>query len=83
MIIIMFYQHSMLLLRCTCDRQKTSSDPNDTHYGWAFGNADHSGVTPATGVGSIVVDGADPDPSEGFNTIRDVYEAVNDTNGKH
>jgi hypothetical protein len=71
----------LLLLICICIRQKTSSDPADTHYGWAFGNAEHSGVTPATGVGSIKVDGADPDTLEGFKTVRDIYEAVDDTNG--
>jgi hypothetical protein len=38
-------------------------------------------VTPATGVGSIKVDGADPDTLEGFKTVRDIYEAVDDTNG--
>lgn len=57
-------------------------DPSDTHTGWTFVSKPDDAFIPPSGFGSIVVSGAEPDPNEGFKYVRDIYDAVNDTNGE-
>ena len=69
--------------------QKTSDDPLDEHHGWVFGDSENNSGKPLVntiGLGGpfpAAYPGNDPDPILGAKSIREVYEKVNDTDGKY
>jgi glutathionyl-hydroquinone reductase len=67
--------------------QKTSSDPNDAHYGWVFGDPNSTQKwTNSKGLGGPFppyYPGNDPDPNIGATTIRDLYQRAGDTHGRY
>eukprot|EP01006_Ploeotia_vitrea_P054626 TRINITY_DN67909_c4_g1_i1.p1 TRINITY_DN67909_c4_g1~~TRINITY_DN67909_c4_g1_i1.p1 ORF type:complete len:387 (-),score=17.69 TRINITY_DN67909_c4_g1_i1:485-1552(-) len=58
-------------------------DPEDGHTGWVFRNANDPPLSSLKGHGSFNCDGCIPDMLNCFKTVRDLYEASNDTNGKY
>ncbi|KAL7581208.1 hypothetical protein ACA910_005991 [Epithemia clementina (nom. ined.)] len=69
--------------------QKTRPE-KDTHAGWIFGDASgagkHAALTNSEGNGgpfSSHFQDTEPDPFTGSNTIREVYESVDDKDGKY
>ena len=66
--------------------QKTRpEDESDGHAGWVFGNADGKALTNTEGFGSFppAFEGNEPDPIFNAKSIRDIYDAVGDTDGKY
>eukprot|EP01006_Ploeotia_vitrea_P054628 TRINITY_DN67909_c4_g3_i1.p1 TRINITY_DN67909_c4_g3~~TRINITY_DN67909_c4_g3_i1.p1 ORF type:complete len:366 (-),score=19.28 TRINITY_DN67909_c4_g3_i1:177-1223(-) len=64
--------------------QRTRPDDNeDTHTGWVFANPDDPPLKSVGGHGSFDCSGCIPDTNNHFKTIRDLYEASRDTNGKY
>ena len=57
----------------------------DVHCGWWFhdSSSTHDVVKNSNGYGEIVIDDCQPDPINGVQTIRDLYELSQDTHGKY
>ena len=65
-------------------RRSRPNDPNDQHCGWFFHDSStREPVASATGHGAFVIEGCTPDPVNNCNFVRDLYDLVNDTNGKY
>jgi len=62
--------------------QKTKPEV-DNHAGWVFRKEGDKPLSSHTGNGSFPCEGVIPDTVNGFNTIRDLYEASNDKCGKY
>ena len=56
------------------------NDPDDSHRGWVFATG---ALTPPSGHGSIDVPGVTGDTINGVESVRDLYDMSNDTNGKY
>eukprot|EP01061_Rhynchopus_euleeides_P013818 TRINITY_DN239_c0_g1_i1.p1 TRINITY_DN239_c0_g1~~TRINITY_DN239_c0_g1_i1.p1 ORF type:complete len:359 (+),score=136.42 TRINITY_DN239_c0_g1_i1:93-1079(+) len=64
--------------------QKTRpEDPSETHCGWVFRDPSEGPLTNTVGFGTVSSEGATPDHVLGKRTIRQIYEASNDTHGKY
>lgn len=64
--------------------QRTRPDnPEDEHTGWTFASPDDPPFSSSTGFGSFDCRDCIPDPNVGAKSIRDLYDKVDDTNGKY
>jgi putative glutathione S-transferase len=66
--------------------QRTSTDPEDKHVGWIFGDPTGKPLVNNMGAGGpfpACYPGNEPDPILGAKSIREVYERANDVNGKY
>ena len=57
----------------------------DNHVGWVFGSKDETKppLTSTKGIGSFPMNWGDEDPIYQSFSVRDLYERVDDTNGKY
>ncbi|EFN57383.1 hypothetical protein CHLNCDRAFT_142785 [Chlorella variabilis] len=62
--------------------QRTRPD-QDEHCGWAFASPDGPPLSSSTGHGSFTCEGCIPDPINGAQFVRDLYEKSSDTSGKY
>lgn len=60
--------------------QRTRPD-QDEHCGWAFASPDGPPLSSSTGHGSFTCEGCIPDPINGAQFVRDLYEKSSDTSG--
>jgi putative glutathione S-transferase len=68
-----------------CWRLTQPNDPNDKHRGWVFGDPGGEPFTNTIGRGGpfpAAYPGNEPDPVYDAYSIRQIYEAANDTSGK-
>ena len=66
--------------------QKTSTDPDDPHTGWIFGDPSGKPLVNTEGRGGPFppcYPNNDPDPNLGAKSIREVYERAGDQDGKY
>ena len=60
------------------------NDPIDLHYGWVFFDSEKSApLSNPEGMGQLSPSGCEPDPINGANFIRDLYELSKDQIGKY